>query len=619
MRETQFIAQNQKKWAKFELALKANQRDPEELSKLFIEITDDLSYSRTFYPNRSVRVYLNGIAQRVFYNIYKNKQGRLGRFINFWVNEVPQILFESRRELLMSLLIFLGAVAIGVLSSMMDADFPRVILGDEYVMRTYENIANGTPMSVYSQGDSDSAFFFITTNNLRVALMTFAVGIFLGLGTTYLLIYNGIMVGAFQTLFIREGIYWDSVLTIWVHGTIEISCIILAGGAGLVLGRSLAFPNTYTRLQSIQLAARRGILIMATITPLIILAGFIESYVTRVTDAPYIIRGLIIGISFLFILGYFVIYPYFVAKRGFTSFTRDAQLPPSRRDKVEFHTIKNSGELFSDTFVLYRQHLKSFVSLAALVAGIYTTVVSIVGYSFRMQRGGEFNEFIESLFANVGRILFPDEPMDALWWLNCAGFAIAALWTGIVVRKAAYPTEKTAYTFYLKGLIMAIAGGFVVNWVLTFNGFLAFLIVLLAMPILLMWQAISISERDNIAASLSKSWKLGIGNYSTMLGSYSVILFMGFIFLLIASAPIVSLYSSVLTTFIPMSAEMARAAQESFYIFTNVFILFIALPLVYLTLSVSYFSFKETQEANDLLEKIPTIGTINRSFGLEHE
>ena len=235
MRETQFIAQNKNKWENFEKIANADQKDPEKLSDLFVEITDDLSYARSFYPNRSVRVYLNGIAQKVFYSLYKNKGASIGKFLNFWVQKAPQVLYESRRELFLACMIFMLSVTIGVFSSLMDTDFPALILGEDYVQQTMLNIQSGQPMSVYASSSSDTMFMGIATNNLRVAALTFVLGLMWGLGSIYLLLYNGIMVGAFQTLFFNEGIYLDSVLTIWVHGALEISCIIIAGAAGLVL------------------------------------------------------------------------------------------------------------------------------------------------------------------------------------------------------------------------------------------------------------------------------------------------------------------------------------------------------------------------------------------------
>ena len=69
MRETGFIKQNKEKWKEFEKTLNYKDKDPDKLNNLFIQITDDLSYSRTFYPNRSVRVYLNNLAQQIFHSI----------------------------------------------------------------------------------------------------------------------------------------------------------------------------------------------------------------------------------------------------------------------------------------------------------------------------------------------------------------------------------------------------------------------------------------------------------------------------------------------------------------------------------------------------------------------
>ena len=103
MKETKFIEQNKEKWADFEEMLHEKRHDPEQLNDLFIQITDDLSYARTFYPNRSVRMYLNTLAQRVFHNIYRGKRFPAERLRRFWTDELPQLFWEERRALLLSL------------------------------------------------------------------------------------------------------------------------------------------------------------------------------------------------------------------------------------------------------------------------------------------------------------------------------------------------------------------------------------------------------------------------------------------------------------------------------------------------------------------------------------
>ena len=306
MRETNFIKQNKQKWREFERTLESNRKDPDKLSNLFVQITDDLSYSRTFYPNRSVRVYLNNLAQKVFYSIYKNKKIRGRKFFSFWTNELPQIMFEARRDLLIAFLIFFVAFLIGAVSTYMNPEFPRVILGDAYVDMTLTNIRDGDPMRVYKDDNELISALAITQNNLRVAFFTFVGGVVFMLGTLAVMMYNGIMVGAFQTFFAMQDSYAfkESLLTIWIHGTLEISAIILAGAAGLTLGRGLVFPGTFSRLQAFQVSARRGVKMLLGIFPIFIIAGFIEGFVTRHTDTPDIVRAIFIILCLFFV--YFI-------------------------------------------------------------------------------------------------------------------------------------------------------------------------------------------------------------------------------------------------------------------------------------------------------------------------
>ncbi|MCB0553221.1 MAG: stage II sporulation protein M, partial [Phaeodactylibacter sp.] len=246
MRETSFIEQNKEKWREFEQIMDIPRKDPDKLNDLFVQITDDLSYSRTFYPNRSVRVYLNGLAQRIFFSIYKNRRSRANRLFTFWADELPQLIYEARGEFRMAFLIFLLACLIGGVSSAMDEQFANVILGDAYVDMTLENIESGDPMAVYKQKGAFGMSLGIAMNNLFVAFLTFVMGAFFTLGSIAILIRNGIMLGAFQWFFIERGLFWDSFLTIWIHGTLEISAIIIAGAAGLTLGKGLVFPGTYS-------------------------------------------------------------------------------------------------------------------------------------------------------------------------------------------------------------------------------------------------------------------------------------------------------------------------------------------------------------------------------------
>jgi uncharacterized membrane protein SpoIIM required for sporulation len=306
MREAVFIRQNADKWKAIER--EAQPTDPDVLAARFVELTDDLAYARTFYPEAAVTRYLNGLATGLHQQIYRNRPEERGRFGRFWRSELPTLFRQSHRQLLLSFLIFAAAVVLGVVSALHDDSFVRLILGDAYVNQTLENIERGDPLAIYKSGGQTEMFLAITFNNIRVAFLAFTLGVFGSLGTVWLLFSNGVMLGAFQTFFYQKGLLLTSLLTVWIHGTLEISAIVIAGCAGLTMGNALLFPGTYPRGYSFRKGAKQGLKIAVGLVPIFIAAGFLESYVTRL-PLPWYVSGAIIAASALFIGWYFVWYP----------------------------------------------------------------------------------------------------------------------------------------------------------------------------------------------------------------------------------------------------------------------------------------------------------------------
>ena len=305
MREALFVKRNADKWRDIE----ANpSRDPDELTNRFVELTDDLSYARTFYPDAKVTRYLNGLAGQMHRGLMQNKRDDRSRFITFWQYELPLLFRQSHRMLALAAGIFLVAGLLGALSAAHDATFVRLILGDGYVNMTLENIKKGDPLGVYGSMDQGTMFLQITLNNIYVAFRTFIFGLFASFGTMAMLFYNGVMLGAFQYFFYERGLLLDSVLKIWIHGTLEISAIIIAGCAGLTVGNSLLFPGTYSRMESFKRGVKQGLKIAIGLVPVFIMAGFLESFVTRLTLPPVVSGGIIL-VSAAFIGWYFVLYP----------------------------------------------------------------------------------------------------------------------------------------------------------------------------------------------------------------------------------------------------------------------------------------------------------------------
>ncbi|MDX2360685.1 MAG: stage II sporulation protein M [Crocinitomicaceae bacterium] len=364
MKETKFIEENKKKWNRFEELYESKSNDPEELSDLYMDITDDLSYAQTFYKRRTVRVYLNQLAQKVYTGVHKQKGESLKKFITVWQISLPLEIYRSRKNLLFALVAFLIYAAIGAFTTYVDPEFPRDVLGDGYVDMTIQNIQNGNPLAVYEDENQTAMFIQITTNNLKVAFLTFFVGFFFTLGTHMLLFYNGVMLGSFQYFFHVKGLLITSFLGIWIHGAFEISAIVLAGGAGITAGNGLLFPKSYTRLQSLQLSTKRGLKIMLSLVPFIIAAGFLESFVTaNYQDLPNWSKWAIIMFSFAIILFVYVFYPIHVARKYPELVDKEDVGNFHKNKKFDFYKIRNVGEVVADSFRMYRLQFSKFAKI----------------------------------------------------------------------------------------------------------------------------------------------------------------------------------------------------------------------------------------------------------------
>ena len=313
MREGRFIKKNIDKWKQIQYQPST---DPDQKAGEFTELVNDLGYAKTFYPKSKVTQYLNGLSSRIYLDIYRNKKEESSRIFRFWKSELPLVIRKYHREMLYAFIVFSIFAIISAFSAAHDETFVRGVLGDGYVEMTEDNIAKGDPFGVYKSGDQFSMFMQIISNNIQVSFMTFVAGILLSVGTIWMLFRNGVMVGAFQYYFFAKGLGWKSVLVIWLHGTLEISSMIIAGAAGIVLGNSLLFPGTHRRIDSLKRGAKDGLKCMIGLVPIIGIAAFIEGFITRYANMPIWLSVSILLASGIFIIWYFIYYPIRLEKRG---------------------------------------------------------------------------------------------------------------------------------------------------------------------------------------------------------------------------------------------------------------------------------------------------------------
>jgi uncharacterized membrane protein SpoIIM required for sporulation len=612
MREKKFVEQNQESWIKFEEASqKGSQIDPETFNDLFSQITEDLSYSRTQYPKRSIRVYLNALAQRIYLKLHQRRSSGSRSFLQFWKDDLPLALYQAKRELNISLIFFLAAMLIGVISSIHDPDFANVILGEGYVEMTKENIENGDPMGVYKQSGELEMFLAITINNILVAFRTFVLGAFLGVGTLIIMLYNGIMVGTFQYFFIERGLLQESFLTIWMHGALEISSIVIAGAAGLTMGRGLLYPGTLPRKQAFIIGARRAIKIMLGLVPLFIIAGFIEGFFTRLTEMPDVLRGTFIGMCFLFIGTYFWWYP----SRRYRGTPRQAineeELILEDQPLPMAGGLRKTTEIFNSTFIVFR---KSFFQILLGSLGIAVAYA----ISFFVVHRFEVVELITiSSFDPFNAFQFRDYSfLPSAFFLNTF-LEVVVIFFCMKMLKRAYSMSELnlGWRFLLKviAVVLIFELSFLANEPLVATA------GMIGMPFLLFWLVVATIENSPLPKAFGSMLALLNGTRRYILVSYLMFALLSALILMLLASPFTWFYVDVLQWNIEAAYETKELIAILVLTAIDQFGISMIVPLLLISQFFEYFSAKEAKHGSILLRRVKRIGVKRKAYGMEQE
>lgn len=613
MKESKFVGQNKDIWLKFETDLR-ERKNKSRLSNLFTQFTDDLSYARTFYKFRSVKLYLNGIAQILFNTIYRNQSGTWNSFLNFWKIDLPLQVHAARKEFRISFVIFLIAVGIGMLSSIYDKDFAISILGKDYINMTVENIKNHDPLAVYKKGNEAEMFLGITINNLSVSLITFVLGAFMAVGTVLALIRNGIMVGVFQYFFIERGLFKESFLTIWQHGTIEISCIIIAGAAGMTLGKGLIFPGTYSRMQAFKISTRRGLKIFTGITPLIILAAFIEGFITRHTEVNIVIRIVVICVSLGFIVAYFGWYPRYVSKRVLSNDDLTDKIQYQEPWKYDFSRILTANETLGYTFKFFNQNIVFFIVMISLTTCFHA--IAKILFELQKVKLPEYKQHtIESFFK-----------MDSLsmhFWLGIISISICFILLSRQLHKLLSKKDDNNRSIIFKDIGHLILSSVIASFILlipfAFGYFWGILSIILLSPFLFLAVYTSYLQKQMFLIALGTAIKLTTNSWDKLL--WNSIKIFGFVVILYVLTNSFLGWQFIEAVFLNL-----KSGSDSSYIIEQVVITIITILLfaIYfyfqiVTVIFSYYSLHETIYAENLNQRIDKLGDRTVLFGFEKE
>ena len=199
-------------------------------------------------------------------------------------DRVPAAMSAMRVHLLAVTLLFIATAVTGAWLIYTYPDLIALFAGPQLIATVErgelwtDGLLNVTPSAVLSVS--------ILTNNIVVSFFAFCSGIVFGLGTFYIIGMNGLSLGAIFAFTAQHDLAGRLFDFIIAHGCVELSCICIAGAAGAYLGEALIRPGERTRAEAFRAAAAESIRVMAMVTLLLLICGFIEGYVSPDPEVP---------------------------------------------------------------------------------------------------------------------------------------------------------------------------------------------------------------------------------------------------------------------------------------------------------------------------------------------
>jgi len=247
-----------------------------EMALLYRQVASDLSALRQERSARSLEVELNQLLGQAHGVIYSRRKTGLPDLWRFFAEEYPRLFRKLLPFTLTSLMLFLAGAVTGSLLTLVRPQFERQFLGPA-MLRTIEHHQMWTE-SVNSMAPQASSA--IMTNNLAVTFTVFAAGLTAGLGTLYMIAWNGVLLGVIATACHQAQMSLKLWSFVAAHGSLELPAIIIAGGAGLRLAYGLLFPGLYSRRHSLALAGSESVRLLSGVVPMLVVAGTLEGFLS---------------------------------------------------------------------------------------------------------------------------------------------------------------------------------------------------------------------------------------------------------------------------------------------------------------------------------------------------
>src|SRR2546427_8773731 len=276
-------------------------RELQELGLLYRQVAADLASVREDPASRRLSAYLNELLARAHNLIYMGRRPRPRGILLFYTEGFPQAFRATFNYTLAAFCLFLVGSLVGFLVSLRDPSFQRFFLGSQ-MADTIERRVMWTHSIVAIKPLVSTA---VMTNNLVVSFGAFALGVTGGVGTIYMLVTNGLLLGVIAAACSQAGMSLQLWPFVAPHGVLELPAIFIAGGGGLLIARGLLFPGLLARRDSLAQAGKQAVRLMLGTIPMLIVAGVIEAFVSP-TAIPALLKfafAAVLGSLFALYLG----------------------------------------------------------------------------------------------------------------------------------------------------------------------------------------------------------------------------------------------------------------------------------------------------------------------------
>jgi len=301
MTESHFVDTYGPTWRRLEHLLdEAEQSHPSErlddLPELYRRVCQHLSIAKHRGYRASVVGRLNRLVERGHAQLYESRLGRWQPLLDYARSGFPRDVRDDWELYALGALLFFGSYAAIFFWLQWQPEWAYHVLGPQMAQNVETMYAEPSVRPPEATGSDVQMFGYYIYNNISIALRTFASGLIAGVGAVFILLHNGVMIGAIAGHIQNAGLghhLWPFVVG---HGAFELTAIALSGGAGLKIGFAPIWPGRRGRLRALREEAAESVGVVFGIVAMLTIAAFIEAFWSSSTappDVKYVVGGLL--------------------------------------------------------------------------------------------------------------------------------------------------------------------------------------------------------------------------------------------------------------------------------------------------------------------------------------